>query len=187
MAPTNAAPMSSADEDFTPRLSRKIITSETASFAPDEMPSTNGPAMGLWKKVCSRYPDTDSAPPKMSAAIMRGSRICMMILRCVRFSPPPSRICQISDAESETLPARRFQIRKTARRTNSSEKPRYVRFARLRSMFVPPLVKFQSCQHRFPGREAIHHCSFVKNRSGASAPFKTVWRSTTRSLRSSDS
>jgi len=39
--------MSSADEDFTPRLSRKIITSETASFAPDEMPSTNGPAMGL--------------------------------------------------------------------------------------------------------------------------------------------
>ena len=95
IAPTNAAPMSSADEDLTPRLSRKIITSETASFAPDEMPSTNGPAMGLWKNVCRRYPDTDSAPPKMSADAMRGNLICIMICFCVRSSPPPSRICPI--------------------------------------------------------------------------------------------
>ena len=95
IAPMNAALISSADEDFTPRLSRKIITSETASFAPDEMPSTNGPAMGLWKNVCRRYPDTDSAPPKMSADAMRGNLICIMICFCVRSSPPPSRICPI--------------------------------------------------------------------------------------------
>ena len=95
IAPTNAAPMSSADDDLTPRLSRKIITSETANFAPDEMPSTNGPAMGLWKNVCRRYPDTDSAPPKMSADAMRGNLICIMICFCVRSSPPPSRICPI--------------------------------------------------------------------------------------------
>lgn len=48
--------MSSADEDFTPRLRKTIITIDTASFAPDEMPSTNGPAMGLWKNVCEDTP-----------------------------------------------------------------------------------------------------------------------------------
>ena len=174
---------------------KKVLSSFCADFQPGKRYALMGPS-GIGKTTLVRLilglekPDSGDmtgVPAKMSAAIMRGSRICMMILRCIRSSPPPSRICQISDAESETLPARRFQIRKTARRTNSSEKPRYVRFARFRSMFVPPLVKFQSCQHRFPVREAIRHCSFVKNRSGASAPFKTVWRSTTRSLRSSDS
>ena len=91
----NAAPISSADDDLTPRLRRTIIAIDTASFAPDEMPSTNGPAMGLWKNVCRRYPDTDSAPPKMSADAMRGNLICIMICFCVRSSPPPSRICPI--------------------------------------------------------------------------------------------
>ena len=95
IAPMNAALISSADDDLTPRLRKTIIAIDTASFAPDEMPSTNGPAMGLWKNVCRRYPDTDSAPPKMSADAMRGNLICIMICFCVRSSPPPSRICPI--------------------------------------------------------------------------------------------
>ena len=30
---------------------RTTITSATTSFAPEEIPSTKGPAIGLWKKV----------------------------------------------------------------------------------------------------------------------------------------
>ena len=37
-----------------PRLSSASMATHTVIFAPEEMPSTKGPAMGLWKKVCSR-------------------------------------------------------------------------------------------------------------------------------------
>ena len=35
-----------------------IIASATTSFAPEEIPSTNGPAIGFLKNVCSKNPDT---------------------------------------------------------------------------------------------------------------------------------
>ena len=54
MAPKKAEKISVAELDTIPRLSRKIMVMETVSFAPEEIPSTKGPAMGLWKKVCSR-------------------------------------------------------------------------------------------------------------------------------------
>ena len=52
----------------------------TTIFAPEEIPRTNGPAMGLRKKVCSKNPDTDRAPPRMAARSIRGIRILKMIL-----------------------------------------------------------------------------------------------------------
>ena len=54
---------------------RTIIRSDTTSFAPEEIPSTKGPAIGLAKNVWSRKPDTDSAPPSIAAARIRGRRI----------------------------------------------------------------------------------------------------------------
>ena len=74
IAPTKAAPMRAAELEANPRFSRKIIISDTASLAPEEIPSTKGPAMGLAKKVWSRKPDRDSPPPRMAAAKIRGAR-----------------------------------------------------------------------------------------------------------------
>ena len=51
MAPKKAEKIKLAELETAPRLSRKIMVTETVSFAPEEMPSTKGPAMGLWKKV----------------------------------------------------------------------------------------------------------------------------------------
>jgi len=53
----------------------KIITAPTANFAPEDTPSTYGPAIGLRKNVCSRKPDTLSVPPITAAASTRGRRI----------------------------------------------------------------------------------------------------------------
>ena len=54
MAPTNAAAMRMAEEVVLPRLRSASMATHTVIFAPEEIPSTKGPAMGLWKKVCSR-------------------------------------------------------------------------------------------------------------------------------------
>ena len=54
IAPRNAAAISTADDETSPRLKSRIMTIDTQSFAPEEMPSTKGPAMGLWKNVCRR-------------------------------------------------------------------------------------------------------------------------------------
>ena len=80
MAPANAASIIISELEAIPRLRRKIITMDTTSLAPDEIPSTNGPAIGLPKKVCNRKPDTDKAPPKSKAANIRGRRICQTML-----------------------------------------------------------------------------------------------------------
>ena len=49
------------------------------TFAPEEIPSVKGPAMGLWKKVCNRYPDRASPPPRIPAAAALGKRIPITI------------------------------------------------------------------------------------------------------------
>ena len=50
-APMNAATINPAEPRKKPYSSDPIITKATMSFAPDEMPNTKGPAMGLLKKV----------------------------------------------------------------------------------------------------------------------------------------
>ena len=51
MDPAKAARIITAELDAIPLLKRKIITRETTSLAPDEIPSTKGPAIGFPKKV----------------------------------------------------------------------------------------------------------------------------------------
>ena len=149
IAPTKAARISPAEEETTPRLRSRIIVIETVSFAPEEMPSTKGPAMGLWKNVCSRYPETDSAPPRIRAESSRGRRICKRIRRCAA-SPPPRRIDHISDAGSFTLPAKIFQIKNTSIKRKSSRKPLQVRIVRFSSMLLLLDIQVNLCRNRSP-------------------------------------
>ena len=60
--------------------SKNIIVIATNILAPDDMPSTKGPAIGFLKKVCSRKPDSDNAPPRIAAIHNRGRRIFHIIL-----------------------------------------------------------------------------------------------------------
>ena len=96
MAPTKAAAIRARELAKRPWLSRKIITRDTASLAPEEMPRTKGPAMGFAKKVWSRKPETDSAPPRSMAERIRGSRISQTICDCVLSAPCPVRMRRIS-------------------------------------------------------------------------------------------
>ena len=51
MAPTKAAAIITTELESRPRWRKKIMVMATTSFAPEEMPSTKGPAMGLAKNV----------------------------------------------------------------------------------------------------------------------------------------
>lgn len=87
------------------------MVNPTNIFAPEDMPKTNGPAIGFLKKVCSRYPDTDRAPPKTAAAKSLGSLIFHMIL----YSVEPSyafvnTISKILTGDMLTLPVFTFNI-----------------------------------------------------------------------------
>ena len=79
IAPTNAAVIIISELNCIALLKERIISSATASLAPDEIPSTKGPAIGFLKKLCKRYPDSASAPPRSIAASALGSLILPMI------------------------------------------------------------------------------------------------------------
>ena len=71
-----------------------------------------GLAIGLAKKVCSRKPETDSAPPSSTTATMRGRRMSQMT---AAFSPlRNSRVCTISLTDISRLPERMFQTSKAS-------------------------------------------------------------------------
>ena len=107
MAPIKAAAIISADPMISPCASAPTIASETISREPDEMPRINGLAIGLAKKVCSRKPETDSAPPSKTAARMRGRRMSQMT---AAFSPlRNSRMCSTSLTDNRRLPEWMFQ------------------------------------------------------------------------------
>ena len=103
-APPKAANIISNPDDCLPPPATNRSTAQTDSLAPEDMPSTYGPAMGLPKKVCSRYPDTASAPPKSTVMHILGSRICVKIFLSCSL-PPPSRISTILPGSMETLPS----------------------------------------------------------------------------------
>ena len=123
MEPTKAPRIMAMELKRTPRLRKNTIIRDTVSLAPEEMPSTKGPAMGLAKKVWSRKPDTLSAPPRMAAASRRGSRMPQMI--------PSSggliRVSRISRGVKSTLPAFRFQSSRTSSRTIRKTKQKQYR------------------------------------------------------------
>ena len=78
--PAKAARIMAPEPMDTDLLKRKIIRKATISLAPEEIPSTKGPAIGLLKKVCSRNPETESAPPRMITERILGRRISQTIL-----------------------------------------------------------------------------------------------------------
>ena len=118
MAPAKAAVIMTAEPSTRPQDSAPIIVSATVSLAPEEIPSTNGPAIGLAKKVCSRKPETDSAPPSRMAAKIRGRRIShtmtALSLLCV------SRICATSRTDRCKLPELTFHTNSTASSARST-------------------------------------------------------------------
>ena len=92
-------------EHCSPTLaSVKTANLFTWSFAPEEMPSTNGPAIGFSKKVCSKKPDKDKAPPKIAAIRILGRRIFQIMLYSFVSVTFFKRMSAISDREIWTLP-----------------------------------------------------------------------------------
>ena len=106
--PRNAAATIVHDDTVRKRSSAQIIVSATTIFAPDEMPSSNGPAIGLAKKVCSKNPDSDSAPPSTAPIAILGMRICQMMFACVGSPPRANRMRAISPTGIGTLPMLMF-------------------------------------------------------------------------------
>ena len=122
MAPAKAAKMRARELMEIPRPRNRIIKRDTASSAPEEIPSTKGLAMGLAKKVCSKNPDTARAPPKMAADRMRGRRMSQRMRLAVSFPAAPENIPRISPTDRGTLPEQRFhpakRIQAAARTAN---------------------------------------------------------------------
>jgi len=116
------AAMISVQLDTRPNmLINQIIVNATTIFAPEEMPSTKGPAMGLEKKVCSKKPARLSAPPSSAAIRMRGRRIFQMIFTCVGSPVLVKMIFAISPTEIGTLPILIFS---TVIAHNAKSRPR---------------------------------------------------------------
>ena len=84
--PTKAAAMSVNDEMCSIVCIMKMSTNATTIFAPDEIPSTKGPAIGFLKNVWSRKPDSARAPPSTADVMIRGSLIDQTI--SIVFSVP---------------------------------------------------------------------------------------------------
>ena len=92
------------------------------SFAPDEIPSTKGPAIGFRKNVWIRNPERDRAPPKREARAIRGRRIFQIMLYAAIFDLSPlNKILTISSAEMLTLPIWMLNITEARRSMINSE------------------------------------------------------------------
>ena len=127
IAPQKAAATIAAECRTMPFPREKIITSATKSLAPEEMPSAKGPAIGFPKKVCSRYPDTESPPPRMAAASRRGRRMFRMMRAAVSSEAPRNRAEKASPAVMRLLPARRFSVRRITSRIIRMPKQHLIR------------------------------------------------------------
>ena len=101
---------------------KKIMTRATTIFAPDEIPSTNGPAMGFSKKVWSMNPERDNAPPRSAAIITRGSLIFQMMSMAVSLPSCLKIASAISDTDRLTLPVFIFRTVIMANEAISSPK-----------------------------------------------------------------
>lgn len=98
-----------------------IIVSATTIFAPEEIPRTNGPAMGLAKNVCKRKPDKDKAPPSIAAIRILGRRILQIILYSVAAPSRRKRILRILGTEICTFPVLILSTTVTANAITSPE------------------------------------------------------------------
>ena len=123
MEPAKAAMIMVAEPIKSPFPRNRIMTSATTSWAPEEMPRTNGPAMGFAKNVWSRKPDTESAPPSNAAARSLGKRMSHRIWYAVLSRSVPDKIACMSWRDRETLPTRKLAAARTASKNPSSKNP----------------------------------------------------------------
>ena len=120
--PTKAAATIPAALSRMPCPRQKIIVSATVSFAPEDTPSTKGPAIGLAKKVCSRKPETESAPPSSAAASSLGIRMLQMTREAIVSSPAEKSAAKSSRSVKCVLPAARFSSASPRHRSTSAVK-----------------------------------------------------------------
>ena len=82
------------------------MTSATPRWAPLSMPSTEGPASGLRKAVCSNRPLTDRAAPHIRAVTAWGMRFSTTMYCHEGWSgqPRPSRMSVMARTGMLTLP-----------------------------------------------------------------------------------
>ena len=104
MAPAKAARISVHEETAPNFPSNRIITIATHIFAPAEMPSTKGPAIGFPKNVCRRKPESERPPPSTAARRILGMRIFQIMLTSFASPCRVSRILRILSAGIWTLP-----------------------------------------------------------------------------------
>lgn len=78
-APTNApATVTAGDHspvNFPPKSPALNNKKATPREAPEEIPKTEGPARGLWKRVCIMSPATANRAPQHAAPIAMGIRV----------------------------------------------------------------------------------------------------------------
>ena len=122
IAPAKAAPIIPQEFSTIPFSSSRIIMIATKSFAPEETPSTKGPARGLRKKVCNKYPDTDRAPPRINALKSLGKRRSNR-MAAASASPFPASALMIRGNESAALPVIRFAAERARTMAASSRYP----------------------------------------------------------------
>ena len=101
---------------------RNTIARATHILAPDEIPSTNGPAMGLWKNVCKRYPESARAPPKINTETVLGSLMFQIIVLIVSSIVRPLKAARTSLREILTLPMHTLSTKKTQMPKTSTAK-----------------------------------------------------------------
>ena len=82
----------------------------TAILAPDEIPRTKGPAMGFSKKVCSRKPESASAPPRIADIRILGNRIFQTMLISSTLPERVKIICRILPSGIFTFPVLIFRM-----------------------------------------------------------------------------
>ena len=88
-----------------PKILEPRINKATPKLAPDEIPSTKGPANGFLNKVCIQSPLIDNPEPTKIAVRALGKRKLRTITSQLDLAPvPPVRISKISDNGMDTEP-----------------------------------------------------------------------------------
>ena len=120
-APTMAAMLMAASPRYPRRLSAtppncpdSRTTKATPNAEPLDMPSTEGPASGLWNTVCICSPLTASPAPATMAVSACGRRLLMTMFVQISLSLAPHRMRQTSTTGMRTVPSRRLTTSRTA-------------------------------------------------------------------------
>lgn len=111
--PINAARIIVVDVTLIFFPIKKTITRATTILAPEEIPRTKGPAIGLLKNVCKRYPARERAPPSIKTAAALGSRISQRIFAMVSLAFCPASILMVFERGIWMLPIQIFKRKKS--------------------------------------------------------------------------